>query len=132
MTHPAQSISPAEPELPSIYSIVPPAEPAAAAAQQPVPEPPSPNDGLSAYERERLANISRNEEVLRGLGLLDGPSLIPAPRPAPAPKRPRAAAAPPPPSTRRLRSSDPLPSASYRSNTVFAFFSPVSGTFRAS
>ena len=35
--------------------------------------------GLCAYERERLANIERNEQVLRALGLLEVPSLIPPP-----------------------------------------------------
>jgi hypothetical protein len=63
---------------------------------------PTPPDGLSAYERERLANIERNEEVLRGLGLLDAP-LFPPPRIPP--KRARAPAAPAPPPTRRRRSS---------------------------
>ena len=44
--------------------------------------------GLSDYEQQRLDNIRRNQEHLRGLGLLDDP-IAPAARPTPAPRQPR-------------------------------------------
>ena len=69
----------------------------------PAPESLAPG-GLSAYERERLANIERNEQVLRSLGLLNASSSLAAPRTAAAKRpRPRERPPPPPPSTRSLR-----------------------------
>ena len=102
-----ESVPPAEPPPPTAARS--PAEPssdvAPVAHEGEGDEPP--NDGLSAYERERLANIERNEQVLRDLGLLDSQPLVPPPR-APVPKRTRtaapAAAAPPPPARRRRSS----------------------------
>ena len=43
---------------------------------------------LSEYELERLRNIARNQEVLRGLGLLENSQLLPPAKPAPPPKDP--------------------------------------------
>ena len=59
------------------------------------------NGDLSAYELQRLSNISRNEDVLRSLGLLKDSVLR-----APASKRSRLkqTASQPSPTTRRLRS----------------------------
>ena len=67
----------------------------------PAPPPPlvaAPTAELCSYELKRLANIERNKEVLRQLGLVDEP-LITAPA---RPKR-RREPAPPPPSSRTLR-----------------------------
>ena len=34
------------------------------------------DDGLSAYERQRIENIAKNKQVLESLGLLNGSGLI--------------------------------------------------------
>ena len=62
-------------------------------------------NGLSAYERERQANIARNEQVLRELGLLEAAPLIPPPRRRSSGGSAKRKAPPPPPapSTRTLR-----------------------------
>ena len=44
---------------------------------------------LSEYEKERLKNIERNNEILRSLGLLDSPTPTLTPPPAPRVRRPR-------------------------------------------
>jgi hypothetical protein len=58
----------------------------------------------SAYELERLANVERNNGVLRELGLLNE-------QPEPPPRRPRGLPKPPPPTSRRLRSATSAPAA---------------------
>jgi hypothetical protein len=93
---------------PPVTATVRDAEPASAPNLFPPPEAPVfptvGKDGLSAYERERLANIERNEQVLRELGLLDAPALVqPPPRHAAPRKATRARPTPPPPPTRTLR-----------------------------
>ena len=81
-----------------------PAESATFAA--PAPLPPlaaAPTAGLSSYEMERLANIERNNEVLRQLGLIDEPLITASAGRAARPKRHREPPPPPPPSSRTLR-----------------------------
>ena len=85
-------------ETTAAVPLPPPAAQVAAAATAA-----SSSSGLSAYELERLASIERNEEILRSLGLLDGPSLTaPPPKPAAA-RRSRPPPPAPAPSTRTLR-----------------------------
>jgi len=74
-----------EAELESQQATVPPPE-AAASSSNSSPEP------LTEYELQRLRNIARNQQVLEGLGLVQGSSLGPPPAgPSQAPSDPRRA-----------------------------------------
>jgi hypothetical protein len=88
-----------------------PAPPPAPPRNAPPPAPPPSaehNGGLSAYEIERQANIERNNEVLRSLGLIE-PMLAPPPprRDSTGVSKRRRTASPPPPSSRTLRARAP-------------------------
>lgn len=95
---------PPPPPVPATTSVVTASAPSMEPSAPPQVQPPS-SDELSAYEIERQANIERNNEVLRRLGLA-GPALT-----APSahrsmssqPKKKRAPPVLPTPSTRALR-----------------------------
>ena len=102
---PPYALPPAPPPAPP----PPPPQPLLAApvavAVLPPAAPPAGED-LSAYERERLGNIARNEEGLRSLGLLE--PLIPLPPPPAPPRRRAPSAEPPQPSRHSSRSVGPV------------------------
>ena len=78
----AEFVQELEAELESQQATVPPPE-AAASSSNSSPEP------LTEYELQRLRNIARNQQVLEGLGLVQGSSLGPPPAgPSQAPSDP--------------------------------------------